>query len=408
MVYIPLNDNLFDHPKTQKAARRLGITEVQLVGHLSALWLWCLSYAEDGDLSDYEPEEVAAAARWKDEPEAFITALVECGRKGGHGFLESSSPGMLIVHDYDEYVGKLIDRRKANAERMRQSRSGQSPATQTAQPPKHPAAPSAATPSAKDTAEAPDIAPDLAPDIECETPVGDTSGTSFSVQDTCVTRVELDKQRQTKQNKDKQSEDNNNQEERSAEERNSPAAPDDTLIDPECRVVVVSSLCKLGVSELVAEDLTRRRTCEQITKQVEWLPYRVAEREGTPKPVRDPAALLVKAIEDGYAPPISYSRLKQAQADKAHKALKSEEKAQHEQAEAARAGQERMETVWQSLADDEQADIGQEAEAVLLSESFFADLARKTGDGWRQHRGAVPRLLAQRNALLLARGHVPT
>lgn len=116
MAYIESHQTLLGHPKTRKAARLLGIKRVHLIGHLHALWWWALDYADDGDLSRYEPDVIADACEWEDDPDTFVDALVSAG------FLHRDGDA-LHVHDWMDYAGRLVQRRKANAQRMRDARA---------------------------------------------------------------------------------------------------------------------------------------------------------------------------------------------------------------------------------------------------------------------------------------------
>lgn len=116
MVWIESHQEVAHHPKTRKLARRLGVGLPTAIGHLHALWWWAISYAEDGNLNGYSDEDVALGALWDAEPKTFVDALVECRWMDRDG--ES-----LSIHDWDEYAGRLVDRRKANAERKRLSRA---------------------------------------------------------------------------------------------------------------------------------------------------------------------------------------------------------------------------------------------------------------------------------------------
>lgn len=109
MAYIPSHQELKDHPKTRRAARRCGVSIPAMVGHLHLLWWWALDHGPDGDLSRFESEDLADAAMWEGDPEDFVKALVDCGPGGTEGFL--SSDGQL--HDWDEYGGKYGQRVQA-------------------------------------------------------------------------------------------------------------------------------------------------------------------------------------------------------------------------------------------------------------------------------------------------------
>jgi hypothetical protein len=82
------------------------------VGHLHFLWWWALSYAQDGNLADFEDDDVAFAAGWEAEPNQFVAALQKAG------FLDGRQ-----IHDWLDYAGRLIEKRRENAERMRKARA---------------------------------------------------------------------------------------------------------------------------------------------------------------------------------------------------------------------------------------------------------------------------------------------
>ncbi len=69
---------------------------------------------------------------------------------------------------------------------------------------------------------------------------------------------------------------------------------------------VVVALTDLGVSTKTARDLTRKHPEEQIRAQIDMLGYRKAD---------NPAAVLVKAIQEGWAPPMGYKTPAQREAE---------------------------------------------------------------------------------------------
>lgn len=121
MAWIESHDTLAEHPKTLRFARLIKAELPTVIGHLHLFWWWCLKYADDGNLSEYEPAELATAAKWGGDAELFVCSLVRAG------FIEQTDDGGLYVHDWYEYAGKLIEMRKANAERMRQKRATHKP-----------------------------------------------------------------------------------------------------------------------------------------------------------------------------------------------------------------------------------------------------------------------------------------
>jgi hypothetical protein len=123
MLYIQVDVTLIDHPKTKKLARLLGVNRMTTVGHLVALWSWAAQYAPDGDLTNYkaEPGSLADGAQWEGDAALFMSSLIDSKIGGGCGFLEDVN-GRLMLHDWADYFGKLIERREADAQRQREKR----------------------------------------------------------------------------------------------------------------------------------------------------------------------------------------------------------------------------------------------------------------------------------------------
>lgn len=126
VAWLESHQSLGDHPKTRKAARLLGIGTPQLVGHLMYLWWWALDYAEDGDIGKFSDDDIAFAARWDGDAVQFARALVECSFGEGAGFIDRRGDQPQI-HDWWEYAGKLIEKRRADAERKRIGRTTEPP-----------------------------------------------------------------------------------------------------------------------------------------------------------------------------------------------------------------------------------------------------------------------------------------
>ena len=114
MTWLESHKALREHPKTKRAARSLGIPTVHLVGHLHYLWYWAMDYAPDGDLSAFDPEDIADAADWTGDPDAFIKALVSAGGGRRPGFLEERDG--LHIHDWIDHGGRLAESRRVGGE----------------------------------------------------------------------------------------------------------------------------------------------------------------------------------------------------------------------------------------------------------------------------------------------------
>lgn len=117
MAWIELHQQVPTHPKTKRLTRALGL-EVpkdipQVVGHLCMFWLWCIDYAIDGSLGKMTAQDIADAAGWTDDPKAFVDAMRQVE------FIDTID-GTDYVHDWDDYIGKLIDFREKEKARNRE------------------------------------------------------------------------------------------------------------------------------------------------------------------------------------------------------------------------------------------------------------------------------------------------
>ncbi len=115
MAWVESHQELGRHPKTRRASKLLSVSRAAVIGHLHCLWWWALDFAQDGVLTKFEADEIADACLWDGEPEALVAGLV------GAGFLDAVE-GQLVVHDWGDYAGRLIERRTSDAERKRRER----------------------------------------------------------------------------------------------------------------------------------------------------------------------------------------------------------------------------------------------------------------------------------------------
>lgn len=119
MAWIESHQEIAHHPKTKRLAKRLGVSIPTAIGHLHLLWWWALDYAQDGNLTDYSEVEIAEAAGWEGDPSEFVDGLLHCGVNGSFGFLEPDDRAALHIHDWQDYAGRLVQRRQAAIERTR-------------------------------------------------------------------------------------------------------------------------------------------------------------------------------------------------------------------------------------------------------------------------------------------------
>jgi hypothetical protein len=114
MTWIEIHGEIFSNRKIITAATMLTGGDVHaLVGHLARLWTWSLDNAEDGDLSYLSDRDIALAAGWRGQPARFVGAL-----RSVH-LLDSSG----MIHNWEEYAGKLIERRRRDRQRKRIERA---------------------------------------------------------------------------------------------------------------------------------------------------------------------------------------------------------------------------------------------------------------------------------------------
>ena len=122
MAWIEAHQELRNHPKTKKAARLLGISRPQMIGHLFCLWWWCLDYSANGNLAAFDNADIADGAECDGDPDRFVQSLIECGPSGRPGFLVDNGNG-LEVKDWCDYGGKYITKRDQGRERQRNFRT---------------------------------------------------------------------------------------------------------------------------------------------------------------------------------------------------------------------------------------------------------------------------------------------
>jgi len=112
MAWIESHQELARHPKTRRMARLLGVSLPTVIGHLHLMWWWALDYAGDGNLAVFSDADLADACQWAGDAATFVTALIDSG------FVDTSHH----IHDWNDYTGRLMDRRRENAARKRMSR----------------------------------------------------------------------------------------------------------------------------------------------------------------------------------------------------------------------------------------------------------------------------------------------
>lgn len=114
MAWIEVHDSLKEHEKTWRLAESLNIPQAYAVGLMVCLWTWCLTHAEDGDLSPFPQKAIGEAMGVKKNAYKYIQAMVYAG------FLEDTQ-NKLMICNWERYAGKLIEQREKKRLRNRQN-----------------------------------------------------------------------------------------------------------------------------------------------------------------------------------------------------------------------------------------------------------------------------------------------
>lgn len=112
MAWIESHQEVGRHPKTKKLARLLGVSLPAAVGHLHYFWWWALDFAQEGTLEKYDGYDLADAMQWDGDPDQLVEALISAG------YIDDTDDG-LMIHDWRDYAGKLLERRAKDRARKR-------------------------------------------------------------------------------------------------------------------------------------------------------------------------------------------------------------------------------------------------------------------------------------------------
>ena len=91
---IRLSVGFWQHPKTKKTVKRLGLEGIR---SLQVLWLWAAVSRPDGVLSGMDWEDIELAADWQGEERAFFECCL--GSEGASMWIDEDEGG-YILHDW--------------------------------------------------------------------------------------------------------------------------------------------------------------------------------------------------------------------------------------------------------------------------------------------------------------------
>jgi len=115
MAWIELHQAIWTHRKTLILAAELDLDETYAAAHMIRLWTWALDNAPEGNLSGLPAKVIAYGAGWRNDPDTFVEAAVRAGWLDRDG-------DCLVIHDWQDYAGRLIEKRRQDAKRKRQWR----------------------------------------------------------------------------------------------------------------------------------------------------------------------------------------------------------------------------------------------------------------------------------------------
>ena len=96
---IRISVEFWDHPKTVKLERRLGLEAIK---HLQILWVWTAKNKPDGFLEGFDQEDIEIASKWCKEAGVFSQTLVDLK------WIEKQTNGYLI-HDWKDHNAWAAD-----------------------------------------------------------------------------------------------------------------------------------------------------------------------------------------------------------------------------------------------------------------------------------------------------------
>ena len=117
MSWIEAHQALRDHPKKDRLAELLfngsvpiDVSDLAAVGLLLNLWWWAVDYAKEGDLSNFSDRQIAKGCGWTGDSTLLVQSLIEAG------FIDKKP---RRIHDWDEYTGRLLERRERDRLRVK-------------------------------------------------------------------------------------------------------------------------------------------------------------------------------------------------------------------------------------------------------------------------------------------------
>jgi hypothetical protein len=95
VAWIESHQDLANHPKLFRLAELSKLSVDVCIGRLHRLWWWCLTYAEDGNLTRFTSAQIPPIAE-----DQFRDHLRTAGWLDGE-----------LIHDWIEYAGRFLTKK---------------------------------------------------------------------------------------------------------------------------------------------------------------------------------------------------------------------------------------------------------------------------------------------------------
>lgn len=117
MTWLRVDVGLAQHRKVARVAAQMRVPRATIVGVLVGCWAYSDTYHPDGDITTADWSHLGEWAGFH-RHEAMKQALREAG------FIDVTDDGRWVWHDWFDHQGHSVERRRKNAERMRNERAG--------------------------------------------------------------------------------------------------------------------------------------------------------------------------------------------------------------------------------------------------------------------------------------------
>jgi hypothetical protein len=106
------------HPKFRRLMMRLNLKQYECAGLLELLWAMAAQFTDDGNLSRFNAEDIAAYLDWRGDPQELVDTLVDCR------WLDRDGEAVAI-HDWQDHMPHFITERVRKREQRNAKRPNQ-------------------------------------------------------------------------------------------------------------------------------------------------------------------------------------------------------------------------------------------------------------------------------------------